>query len=213
VKLRLLLVVLLTSTLLLVTPAVATTITFASDLFSEGNNFGANQCVAPVGAWATLPAGTCWVSFSNTGQGGWSPPNTTINGVPTAVFTETVVLPYGDNSGYFQGWADDTMSVYIVNALHPGGLLLHAANNVWSSHCVGQPIGCVDGMDWVGALDNTILAQGVNTFLMPTYQLWGDGFAVAYRGEVNSVPEPLSAFMIGGGLLALGFCGRRKTTA
>jgi hypothetical protein len=193
--------------------ALATTITFSSDLLNEGNNInsiGANQCVAPVGAWATLPAGACWVSFSNTGQGGVSPPNTTIGGTPTAVFTESITLPYGDNSGWFQGWADDTMSVTITNALHPGGLLLHPANDVWAPNCTGQPIGCVQGMDWRGTLDNTILSQGVNTFSMSAYQLWGDGFAVAYQGEVNSTPEPATTALIGFGLIGLGALRFRK---
>ncbi len=190
--------------LILAPVAGATTVAFASDLLNESNSIGANQCVAPVSAWAALPAGVCWVSFSNTGQGGWSPPNTTIDGPPTSVFEESVFLPYGDNSGWFRGWADDTMSVMITNALHPAGLLLHAANNTPSPHCVGQPIGCVDGMDWVGVLDNTILAQGVNVFSMSAYQFWGDGFAVAYQGEISSVPEPAMLGLTGLGLLGLG---------
>ncbi len=181
--------------------ALATTITFSSDLLNEGNSItSANVFVTPVEAWAVAP----WISYANTGNGGTSPPNTTIGGTPTAVFTESITLPYGDNSGWFQGWADDTMSVMIYNSLHPDGLLLHPANDVYSPHCVGQPIGCVQGMSWTGTLDNTILAQGVNTFSMSAYQLWGDGFAVAYQGEVNSTPEPATMALIGFGLIGLG---------
>jgi len=185
--------------------AGATVVTFGSDLLAEGNNkTGANVFITPVSVWAALPTGAHWVSFANTGQGGISPPNTTITGTPTVVFTETIILPYSNNSGQFRGWADDTMSVTITNALHPGGLLLHPANDVYSPHCVGQPIGCTEGMDWVGVLDNTVLAQGVNTFSMSAFQLWGDGFGVAYRGEVSSTPEPATLALIGLGLLGLG---------
>lgn len=196
-------VLILAVVLLLVMPTVAsaTMITFSSDLLNEGNNqTGANVFVVPVGVWAVAP----WISFSNTGQGGWSPPNTTIAGTPTAVFYENVFLPYGDNNGWFRGWADDTMGVYIYNATHLGGLLLYPPNDIWSPHCVGQPIGCVEGMDWVGVLDNSILTQGVNTFIMPTYQLWGDGFGVAYRGEINSTPEPAMLGLTGLGLVIIG---------
>lgn len=202
--------------LVLAPVAGAGTITFLSNLFNEGNDrTSANVLVAPVkGVWAVAP----WVSFSNTGLGGWSPSNTTIAGTPTAIFTETVFLPYGDNSGWIEGWADDTMSVIVTNSAHPAGLLLQSANDVPSLNCAGKSIGCREGMSWTGVLDNTILAQGVNTFSFPAYQLWGYEFGVAYRGQIEStdnatVPEPGSAvlFCLGGlGLLCVGSFRRRR---
>lgn len=198
--------------LLLTFVASATIINFSSDLISEGNDITTNNvAITPVSVWALAP----WVSYTNTGAGAGSssPPNTTIGGTPTAVFWESITLPYGDNSGWIRAWADDTMSVIVYNSLYPGGLLLHPANNVPSPHCVGQPIGCVEGMGGILTLDNTVLAQGLNTFSMPTYQLWGDGFGAAWEGQVNSTPEPMTFVLIGTGLVALGLSRRWRKKA
>lgn len=199
--------------LLLAIPAGATVITFSSDLLNEGNSkTGANVFIIPVDSWATAP----WVSDANTGKGGTSPPNTTIYGAPTAVFTETITLPNGNNSGWMTFWADDTMAVWLFNSLYPNGLMLHNANNTPSPHCAGQPVGCVEGMSWTGTYGLGVFAQGVNTLSLPTYQLWDDGFGIAYRGEITSipsgVPEPMSFILIGTGLVGLGLLRRRRKT-
>lgn len=195
----------------LVIPSSAATISFSSDLVNESNNqTGTNVSIVPHDVWAS---GGGWVSFANTGKGGFFPPNTTITGTPTAVFWESVFLPNTNNAGWIEVWADDTASVIVTNSLHPAGLLLHSANNVWAPNCTAQPIGCVNGMSWIGALDNTILAQGLNTFTMPTFQLWGDVSGLKYRGEINStnaVPEPSTFALMGFGLIIIGYFARRK---
>lgn len=201
---------LLVFALVAVPAAQATIVNFSSDLVNEGNNMTINNTyITPIGVWAVAP----WVSFENSGLGGTSPPNTTISGLPTVTFTENVFLPGTNNTGWITGWADDTMSIWIFNSLHPAGLLLHAANDTPSPHCAGQPIACMEGMHWTGALDNTILVQGMNTFAMPAYQLWGYQFGIAYQGEVNStpeVPEPITMALFGSGLLALGLFRRAR---
>ncbi len=78
-------------------PAVgmATTIAFVSgDGVNEFNNLtGVNVLISPDPAWDLAP----WISFANTGSGGFSPPNTVVGGSPTAVFGEQ----YDDTNGNY----------------------------------------------------------------------------------------------------------------
>jgi hypothetical protein len=188
---------------LAVSTAMATTVTFGSDLASEFNNVtGGNVCLVPVSAWAVPPPGVCWISFSNTGQGGWSPPNT-VHGVPTAFFTEVITLPYAYNVGGGELFVDDTADIYLYNSRYPGGLMLWDAPTTPDAHCiVGKP-GCEPWEGLTLLLDSTQWAQGQNRLVLAAYQYWGDGFGVMYRGEVESTPEP-STWVLGAlGLLAI----------
>jgi len=160
--------------------------------------------------WAVLPP-AAWISWTETGQtgGALSPPNSPGIGSPTAIFYESFVLPYSVNAGSATFGADDTMAVYLYNALNPAGVLLKAANWVQDSACAAGPIACE-----VGELETIILtgflSQGVNTLVMEAFQRGGGPFAVIEKGEIESrVPEPATFAVMGLGLLGLLLAKRR----
>jgi len=190
--------------------AIATMVTFSSDTLSESNNItGNNVCLVPVSAWAVPSPGVCWISFSNTGEGGWSPPNT-VHGVPTAFFTENIFLPYSTNIGWAELFADDTADIYLFNNLYPGGLMLWDAPTTPDAHCITGRPGCEPWEGLTLSLGSTQWAQGQNRLVLAAYQYWGDGFGVMYRGEVESTPDPATMVLVGFGLVGLGVFRRFK---
>lgn len=192
-------------------PAMASLITFGSDLLSEGNNLTlSNVFITPHSVWAIPPPGVGWISYANTGMGpgSFSPPNVPIPGPPTAVFWESLWLPYGNNTWTGTFFADDTAGVTLFNSLYPGGLLLKAPNPVQDSYCAAGPIACEATEGWTGNL-NGLLVQGANTFSMDTYQRAGGPFGVMYYGSIESTPEPAVLGLTGLGLFVVGLVRRR----
>ncbi len=203
---------------LMVLPASAATITINS-----GDGIGETMDVShlgwvgvnPVvlnsipGPWGSLP-GASWVSYAQTGLNGIVAPNTNDVNSPTAVLYESFFLPYGDNEGSITVGADDTASVYLVNAMNPLGLLLWAANWVQDSTCAAGPIACEQPEFKTLLLNNTQLVQGNNTIKVNLYQRAGYSFGGIVSGEIESVPEPTTMALMGIGLLALGGVFHRR---
>lgn len=158
--------------------------------------------------WGNLPVGD-WVSYAQTGLNGIVAPDTNNVNSPTATFYEQFVLPYGNNTGSAIFGADDTMAVYIINSLHPGGYMLKAANWTQDATCAAGPIACEQAEFQTISLTGH-LAQGNNKLVLWTYQRAGYSFGAVWEGSVESVPEPATFALMGLGLLAVGLVHRRR---
>ena len=123
--------------------AVADTITLNSDLINESNNItGTNVKITWLHPeWEPNGVNYFWISYADTGyppgdipHATW-PDNASIPGDPTAVFLESFVLPYQNNTGSITVWADDTASVWIGS--DNSWTLLKEANPVQGLYCFG----------------------------------------------------------------------------
>lgn len=192
--------------LLAASAAQASIINFGSDLVNESNVHssivGSNFFIIPDPAWApVLPHGS-WISYTNTGSGpgAISPPNTTIPGMPTAIFYEW--LPLGTYLATLNIFADDTAGVFLEDASNPLGLLLKAPNPLQDGHCAAGQIGCEVNENWIGSFNVDPSSQA--RIRIEAYQRGGGPFGVMYEGTASTVPEPASMMLFGGGLLLLG---------
>ena len=170
---------------------------FGSDLTNEGNpRTGWNISIQTVPAWQTPPPGTSWVSFANTGAGGFSPPNTSqVPEQPTASFWEVLYVHQpdgrngrhrGEHQGFLTVWADDTAQVRLVNSKYPqGGIVLSSAKTRGDDYCVKGKIGC-EPKEGKRINLTPHLTHGWNILWFDVYQLWGDGFGLMYQGEYKS---------------------------
>ena len=168
---------------------------FGSDLVNEGNTrSGLNVAIQPVSVWQVPPSGVTWVSYADTGAGGFSPPNTnSVPGSPTASFWEGVFIRsddrpgqhHGEHRGYLTVWADDTVQVGIFNSNYPQGKLLAKARPVLDEHCSKFKTGC-EPKEGRKLNLTPYLAHGVNVLWFDVYQLGGDGFGLLYQGKYES---------------------------
>lgn len=192
--------------LLSVAALPAAVIPFGSDLLNESNNLtGANVAIRPHPVWASL-APYQWISYANTGAGGWSPPNTDLRRGPTAVFYE--YLPAGAGEVTLAVYADDTAAVYLIDARYPAGLLLQAANPRQDGACAKGPIGCEWNEGWLYSflVDHT----GPAMLRFDVYQRGGGPFGLLYGGTVAENAEATTTAMLLIGLAALYGAERRR---
>lgn len=188
---------------ILVSPAVAATVTFASGDGSAVSSTGNVYNITPHPVWGGIP-GAQWVSaYPNTGYGeGNVLPNWT-SGPPTMTFTQEFLLPGPVNSGSATFGADDTMGVWL------NGNLLKAPNMTQDSACADGPIACEPG-ELLTIILTPHLQQGNNVLEMQVYQLWGDVSGAIWAGSAHSVPEPTTFALMGLGLLGFGVIRRHK---
>lgn len=190
-------------------------ISFGSDLLSESNNItGTNVVITAHPAWGNLPPYS-WISYRNTGYatGASSPPNASIPGTPTAIFTEW--LPAFSNAVNVTVFADDTAAVYLFDNANPTGLLLKGPNPLQDSACAAGPIGCQPNESWTSGWVPVALG-GTAWLEIHAYQRGGGPFGVLYGGEAHVVPEPGTYALLGLGLIFLGllqpfFCSRNRS--
>ena len=183
----------------------------SGDGIGELNNLGPNVLINVHPVWKQNDAGK-WVSYADTGEPRTiTTPDTPLPitlpdpNPPSAIFYEAFVLPYGNNTGHVDIWADDTARVYLDQ------VLLIDANPIQGSACTAGPIGCTPGN--AGSFDLTALhlSAGPHTLTLEAYQRGGSPFGVMYQGAITSTaPEPVTLALIGAGLLGLGLIRRRK---
>ena len=170
-------------------------INIVSEGYAVDNTESSNSlAITAVGAWKQPDTGlyptATWVSYDNTGAGGFSPPNGT-----TATFTRTFVLPYAHNSGSVEVWADDTADVWL------DGTLFYAANlGAQNGTCQMGVIGCLPEYGGVVSLNG--LTAGSHTLTVEGHQVAGDGFGVLWEGQVtSSAPDGGTTLVLFGGVL------------
>jgi hypothetical protein len=203
--------------------AVADTIILNSDLSrNESNNISSGnvKILWPHPEWQPNGADYFWISYADTGyppdypdgtprpHDPW-PADATIPGEPTAIFFESFVLPYDNNTGSIRVWADDTAGVWIgnKNSGDPSYLwtLLVAANFKKGPYCADGPIGCMpdNGL----TIDLGSLTTGLYALRFDAYQLRNGPFGIMYTGSIDSrpIPEPSSLLLLatGFGLICL----------
>lgn len=187
----------------------ATVIPFGSDFVNESNNItGTNVAINAHPAWGSLPPYS-WVSYADTGSPGTvSPPNASIPGTPTAIFTEN--LPAWTGFVNVTVFADDTAAVYLFDNTYTSGLLLKAANPVQDGACAAGPIGCQPNESWTSPL-LPVNFTGPAWLEFHAYQRGGGPFGVLYGGEAHLVPEPGTYLLLGAGLIGLGLLRRMRS--
>lgn len=189
----------------------AATLNFGSDLVNETNSAtGLNVAVQPHSAWASL-APWQWISYTDTGAGAISLPNSPGTKRPAASFYE--FLP---ETAYFVRltvFADDTAAVYLIDQDHPSGLLLAPANWRQDGACAAGPIGCQPG-------EGLLLEFAVNRFgpallRFDVFQRGNGPFGLLYGGQVDVVhtPEEATILLVAAGLLWLWLRERKRRQA
>lgn len=191
--------------LILASPAVAATVTFASGDGSATSNTGNIYTINPHPVWGGIP-GAQWVSaYPNTGYGqGNVLPNWT-SGPATMTFTQQFYLPGSINFGSATFGADDTMGVWL------NGNLLKGPNMTQDSACADGPIACEPG-ELLTIILTPHLQQGNNVLEMQVNQLWGDVSGGIWSANITSVPEPSTIALMGLGLLGLGYVRHKRAT-
>jgi hypothetical protein len=208
----------LTAGLVAGTSAYAAPITFNSgDAANEYNSItGTNVVITPHSAWGNVGGGASWISYANTGIGGFVAPNAATRTRPdaTSLFTETLGFI---NAFSLKVLGDDTVTVDLVN------LTTMAITNLFTAFAgqldpcapggTGGGVGCVQAD--MGTVLTTSLTPGAYELRFYGFQTNNDVFGIQYTGEVNTadaVPEPMSLGLLGLGLLGMyGFVRRRKT--
>lgn len=165
-----------------------------------------SQAITPVAsAWQPNNPngnGAVWISHTNSGQGGVSPPDNF--GTPLSIFSETFTAAK-KGTLFLDVWADDTAEVKL------NGSSIFAPNFTTDGTCSGPgPIGCEPNE---GAMIEMKVAAGTHTLDVEGYQLRGDGYGVLYSGRFVEAPAPATIILLAAGLFGLGILNRRRGAA
>ena len=164
-----------------------------------GNNGGDCVTIAPHPAWQPNGAGQ-WISYTDTGVGGFVAPNSTPS--PLFTVTETFTTAYRSMLTLLV-FADDTAQVFLDSTA------LNAPNFTQGTCAIGQ-LGCEPGEGATFAFE---VAAGTHTLEFDVYQVGGATTGVMYEGEVNAIPVPAAGGMALAGIAGLALVARRKRHA
>jgi len=205
----------LTTAMMAAGAAQAGPITFSSgDGANESNNVtGTNVVITPHSAWGNVGGGASWISYANTGIGGSIAPNaaTRTRADATTIFTEALGFI---NSFSLRVLGDDTVTVDLYNLTTSTFVNLFTAFPGQINPCApggsGVPVGCVNAD--MGVVLDTAVTAGNYELRFYGFQTNADVYGVQYTGTANTVdavPEPMSAALLGLGILGLAGYRRR----
>ncbi len=154
--------------------------------------------------WANALSGSQWVSFGDTGAHDanfFTVPNGTL-----VDFTDIFNVSGAPVSGSITVMADDTASVWL-NGVELKQLASTQGNTFRT--CSDFSVGCLTSTAvTINLLPD--LRPGTNTLTFGVEQIAGDSFGLNYSGSVTSVtPEPATMALMGLGLAAVSFAGRK----
>lgn len=156
---------------------------------NETCNGAACVTVQPHPAWQPAGAGQ-WISYADTGIGGFVAPSTTA--APLFTVVETFSAAYRSLLD-LTVFADDTAQVFL------NGVALNAPNFTQGTCAIG-PLGCEPHEGEVFAVE---IAAGQHTLAIDVYQVGAVTAGTMYEGSVNTIPLPASALLLAGGLVGL----------
>lgn len=160
--------------------------------------------IAP-GVWAPPVTNTTYVS-NNAGDGpGGSPSVVQPNGYYT--YDTTFTALGGSYFGFISLLADDTVAVYLNNAL-----LVPAGVIGGDGKCADNPPSC-SAVDTVGFSSNLLAGTNKLTFVVEQTGLNSEGFD--FGATISNTPEPSSLMLMGSGLVSAAgmFLRRRRVNA
>jgi len=153
-----------------------------------------------------------WISYAQTGYQEAvlaTPVGNTNPNQPTMVVTMQFDLAIGGLASLRQ-WSDDTVLVYVDGVLLPG---TPSSPNFVQGTCAAGITGCEPGESSFGEV---FLDAGSHVFTWMVWQVGTGGdttsnpFGLLYAGQVNEVPAPGMAALLGLGLVGLATVRRRR---
>lgn len=157
---------------------------------NETCNGGPCVTIQPHPAWQA-PGDGRWISYADTGIGGFVAPSSTTAPLFTVVETFTAAYRSLLNLAV---WADDTAQVFL------NGTALNVPNFTQGICAIG-PLGCEPGE---GQPFSVEVAAGQHSLAIDVYQVGAVTAGTMYEGEVNAIPLPGGLALLGAGLLGFG---------